>query len=67
MQTASDSKSMATNLKKQLDNFEKESTAMHTEKKNALQELNDTFQELKGQVERSNMERDVEIDLRLKT
>lgn len=65
--TTSDSKAMVNSLDKKLSAFESESRASHEGKKNAIQELNDTFEGLKGIVERSNMERDVEIGLRLKT
>lgn len=64
--TASDSKTMSTILDKQLKAFESESRSALTEKKDAIQELSDSFEELKAQVERSNVQRDIEIDLRLK-
>ena len=64
---AGDSKARVNILDKKLSGFESESRHMHDEKKDAIQEINNAFEELKTKVEGSYMERDVEIDLRLKT
>jgi hypothetical protein len=66
-ETATTCKTVCTTLGRKLDNFESETHSGMTEKSNAIQGLSDMFEELKGEVERASTQRDLEIDLRLRT